>query len=347
MERDVLVSIRFPPHSRGWTLPVGIDAGGCLVSPALAGMDPPPAPESPRHPGFPRTRGDGPLRHYPTSCAPAFPPHSRGWTHWLVRVGLGVGVSPALAGMDPERRPRLLQFLRFPRTRGDGPPPPTCSPGPGPFPPHSRGWTPHELHLQRTRIVSPALAGMDRRRSGPRPSPRGFPRTRGDGPDDHRHRPQQAGFPPHSRGWTDLDFGSGRGSPVSPALAGMDLAPAPYAQTRRCFPRTRGDGPWTRVRLAQIETFPPHSRGWTRTSACARVLLPVSPALAGMDPPNFKLRHYLGCFPRTRGDGPSPHPRPGPSTRFPPHSRGWTSPHLGVDIPEPFPPHSRGWTQFV
>ena len=153
--------VGFPPHSRGWTPDPELHGGPGDVSPALAGMDPAPTGFTGRRIRFPRTRGDGPavaLRHW---FLRTFPPHSRGWTAPLVAPGLVGHVSPALAGMDPQRSWTTGNRRRFPRTRGDGP-------GWGSdvgqvleFPPHSRGWTPVRIVRRSIGLVSPALAGMD------------------------------------------------------------------------------------------------------------------------------------------------------------------------------------------
>ena len=72
--------LRFPPHTRGWTVLNHGEGLGVDVSPAHAGMD--------RYPlrlpwgikCFPRTRGDGPLSRNTRSFCASFPPHTRGWT---------------------------------------------------------------------------------------------------------------------------------------------------------------------------------------------------------------------------------------------------------------------------
>ena len=50
----------FPPHSRGWTVGRHRARRSQMVSPALAGMDPPTPLSRPESQSFPRTRGDGP-----------------------------------------------------------------------------------------------------------------------------------------------------------------------------------------------------------------------------------------------------------------------------------------------
>ena len=164
-------------------------------------------------------------------------------------------VSPALAGMDPARD---VPSSRFPRTRGDA----------GDFV-----------------MVSPALAGMDRRARGSRPPGCCFPRTRGDGPSVRIELSGPPVFPPHSRGWTRQSPHRANPWAVSPALAGMDLIGDRADCDPVSFPRTRGDGPRLVLRTLDGLRFPPHSRGWTRSSTA----IAAAPR----------------CFPRTRGDGPA------------------------------------------
>jgi len=104
----------------------------------------------------------------------------------------------------------------------------------------------------------------------------------------------------------------------------MDPQIATHRYPELRFPRTRGDGPLTVQAAAAPDTFPPHSRGWTRASKVPGSEDIVSPALAGMDP--RLLRHALRPrrFPRTRGDGPQADRSLPAILLFPPHSRGWT-----------------------
>ena len=70
------------------------------------------------------------------------------------------------------------------------------------FPPQARGWTISHLGAVLEIGVSPAGAGMDLRileRSG---TLLGFPRRRGDGPDELTRYRQGSMFPPQARGWT-------------------------------------------------------------------------------------------------------------------------------------------------
>ena len=94
-----------------------------LFPPARAGMDPSLARCVHRMARFPRTRGDGPSGLRRGASSRLFPPHARGWTPRRTYRTNTLLVSPARAGMDPCRNPAPGRPVRFPRTRGDGPPP--------------------------------------------------------------------------------------------------------------------------------------------------------------------------------------------------------------------------------
>ena len=121
---------RFPPRLRGWTHDLHPVAEPKQVSPALAGMDRLRTPTTPAYPSFPRACGDGPEWIEEEEKAELFPPRLRGWTVRDLIDRISRGVSPALAGMDPSRRPGRGARWRFPRACGDGPSPPcrSCRP---------------------------------------------------------------------------------------------------------------------------------------------------------------------------------------------------------------------------
>ena len=258
-----LMLLSFPPHTRGWTLTRCDMQLPPRVSPAHAGMDPLPQARTKTGRGFPRTRGDGPVGRSPSLVPAAFPPHTRGWTGCDPGSLPSGTVSPAHAGMDLESGRRRAWLGRFPRTRGDGPGGPRCRTLRRRFPPHTRGWTFEVVGMVALEDVSPAHAGMDRRRFQWRCRTRGFPRTRGDGPSRSSTRNGPRGFPPHTRGWTSLGGSGAHPLGVSPAHAGMDLQPERAVLPQHRFPRTRGDGPLVELDQNTEEWFPPHTRGWT------------------------------------------------------------------------------------
>ncbi len=293
-----------PPPTRGWTCGRKISSRTTGVSPAHAGMDPPPSSPTPAPTCLPRPRGDGPrMRRLVTKKAMS-PPPTRGWTRPGRTVPPAPSVSPAHAGMDPRQVADPDGRMRLPRPRGDGPTRRTAMRAVHWSPPPTRGWTrPARLELSK-RTVSPAHAGMDPRRCGPRWPPRGLPRPRGDGPASGRI-------------W--------QGDPdVSLAHAGMDPRAHPTGVRRSSLPRPRGDGPMAPTPAAIAARSPPPTRGWTRLAALVEILRTVSPAHAGMDPARPCAQSSAGSLPRPRGDGPTPEANATTDASSPPPTRGWT-----------------------
>ena len=172
----------FPPHERGWTLDRCARGQPGVVSPARAGMDPVPQLAENRGFSFPRTSGDGPRAVAFEGRCSRFPPHERGWTPSMGRVDRRVVVSPARAGMDLRNSASGSVPWRFPRTSWDGPKLSLKIHEANTFPPHERGWTRVLAGVDVDTGVSPARAGMDRRRSPGTCGDSRFPRTSGDGP---------------------------------------------------------------------------------------------------------------------------------------------------------------------
>ena len=150
-----------PPHTRGWTRASDRDGGRGCGSPAHAGMDLVMSWPAVALSGLPRTRGDGPCVGAGVDCTLEAPPHTRGWTLRPVRGRhRGIG-SPAHAGMDPTASTAAAAPTRLPRTRGDGP---LSVDGDGrqlKAPPHTRGWTRARRRHRGYHVGSPAHAGMD------------------------------------------------------------------------------------------------------------------------------------------------------------------------------------------
>ncbi len=117
-----LVSEQVPPPTRGWPGMERPRIQSRAGSPAHAGMARLARLEGGGRQGFPRPRGDGPVRTKDLVSAALVPPPTRGWPGdallaWHRRAG-----SPAHAGMAPCRSSRLAGASGFPRPRGDGPP---------------------------------------------------------------------------------------------------------------------------------------------------------------------------------------------------------------------------------
>ena len=206
--------------------------------------------------------------------------------------------------MDRGCKPEWSKRRGFPRRRGDGPSWFSLRPSVMAFPPQARGWTLCRRHDLQGHGVSPAGAGMDRRRVPAQTHHSSFPRRRGDGPLVLALLATLPPFPPQARGWTAENIKKLVVVEVSPAGAGMDPMRLQKESISRCFPRRRGDGPSHFRERSGRFWFPPQARGWTRFWAGYGVGIPVSPAGAGMDPWRHHSRALSSCFPRRRGDGP-------------------------------------------
>ena len=295
---------KFPPQARGWTVLGPDDADRIGVSPAGAGMDPPPRPRGGRRSSFPRRRGDGPEILDAADGSELFPPQARGWTLPCAGREKGRQVSPAGAGMDRCGGWPGGCLDCFPRRRGDGPSAGLARTLRARFPPQARGWTSHRAAHRFLELVSPAGAGMDLIIIGITSPPMSFPRRRGDGPPAGGDCAGSALFPPQARGWTALAQPKWQHPGVSPAGAGMDPSRRSTLPSWRRFPRRRGDGPGSHFPEASNSRFPPQARGWTCRGGHDRRRRPVSPAGAGMDPWQPSPAASPSSFPRRRGDGP-------------------------------------------
>ena len=77
---------------------------------------------------------------------------------------------------------------------------------------------------------------------------------------------------------------------------------------------------------------PPHARGSTRVAAGQVVDRLGSPACAGIDLPGLVVQPAERWFPRMRGDRPEYDHRQEIAYQVPPHARGSTPHHLGLDV---------------
>ena len=112
-------------------------------------------------------------------------------------------------------------YRSFPRTRGDVPSFNSSSISGAAFPPHTRGCTGFSFFAEAAATVSPAHAGMYRRRLRRASRHYSFPRTRGDVPCIRLSNTWEGSFPPHTRGCTVAVFKNRLFFLVSPAHAGM------------------------------------------------------------------------------------------------------------------------------
>ncbi len=213
---------------------------------------------------FPRTRGDGPPAADLVVSLGVVPPHPRGWSPAFHRQRVARRGSPAPAGMVPTSARSGHSLGWFPRTRGDGPQRGRHSPMMRMVPPHPRGWSPAFAVRAVQRRGSPAPAGMVPTPIRHKSRGRGFPRTRGDGPDRARGPPSGAVVPPHPRGWSPYQPPAWARAWGSPAPAGMVPRWRSWSRFSLGFPRTRGDGPEAGGMAGDDYPVPPHPRGWSR-----------------------------------------------------------------------------------
>ncbi len=252
----------FSPPTRGWPAESSICSMLILVFPAHAGMARPMWTPRTSRPRFPRPRGDGPCGRIRVSATPTFSPPTRGWPGQRRSRQDQRRVFPAHAGMA--RRPRLdkRNTRGFPRPRGDGPSPVVVSFFPGTFSPPTRGWPATALPPPGFPLVFPAHAGMARRQLIILRGNVGFPRPRGDGPENEDMHAAARKFSPPTRGWPACAYLKINPALVFPAHAGMARSISSSSSSSRSFPRPRGDGPvvWN-VSLTGL-SFSPPTRGW-------------------------------------------------------------------------------------
>ena len=317
-------SRRSPPHPRGST-PHRLDRTlRRLVSPAPAGIDLVPSLGQQTPAGLPRTRGDRPDVRRLWREATSSPPHPRGSTCWRSACARSPSVSPAPAGIDLAPWSLMVTTDCLPRTRGDRPICGLDEPHVSSSPPHPRGSTCHRHRVCFPRLVSPAPAGIDLPPVYAARCLRRLPRTRGDRPVAATEGVRDQRSPPHPRGSTPALLCRRILLAVSPAPAGIDPL-RKTSQTRgRGLPRTRGDRPdtWRSTRLWRMS--PPHPRGSTPTADGAASCATVSPAPAGIDLLEERIRSLAERLPRTRGDRPGAKCRRLFTSQSPPHPRGST-----------------------
>ena len=207
--------------------------------------------------------------------------------------------------MDPGQSTPASSVTWIPRTRGDGPTPLRMSACVCRDSPHPRGWT-VAVAVDAAQLHGfPAPAGMDPAALLSRTRCIRIPRTRGDGPHLLHGVLRTEKDSPHPRGWTPDMRDAGFAAEGFPAPAGMDPWRARRRPARTWIPRTRGDGPRSRVPPRAHALDSPHPQGWTRGRRRNHDRSHGFPAPAGMDPSGETARCASGRIPRTRGDGPA------------------------------------------
>ena len=128
---------------------------------------------------------------------------------------------------------------------------------------------------------------------------------------------------------------------VFPAHAGMFLSSESSKQSICCFPRARGDVPFSNWDSVLKIRFSPRTRGCSVTVTIPATLEDVFPAHAGMFLMASAPACTCQCFPRARGDVPGMRWRLNISGRFSPRTRGCSSGCVGrCPVVYVFPAHA-------
>ncbi len=171
-----------PPLTRGSTRQDINNHNRNRGSPAHAGIDPRAASRATAPAWLPRSRGDRPVSRLLRHSRRRAPPLTRGSTRsGYAKLSAALG-SPAHAGIDPAHAARPCSRRRLPRSRGDRPRACSCPCRTKKAPPLTRGSTRFAVRSGRPGAGSPAHAGIDPGRRGPRRRRRWLPRSRGDRP---------------------------------------------------------------------------------------------------------------------------------------------------------------------
>ena len=190
----------FSPHTRGCSSARYRGAPGGGVFPAYAGMFRFWLSVFAFIHGFPRIRGDVPLRKSYLTASEMFSPHTRGCSAGKAVCSFSVAVFPAYAGMFRISYHPASVPASFPRIRGDVP----CIRYIGylivVFSPHTRGCSFMACTGGRRHVVFPAYAGMFRANSIHHQLKPRFPRIRGDVPTRVDQPRARFRFSPHTRG---------------------------------------------------------------------------------------------------------------------------------------------------
>ena len=242
----------------------------------------------------------------------------------ILAGGQGWYGSPACAGIDRRRRSPDWRCARFPRLRGDRPEGRTRFERVAEVPPPARGSTSFARGRTQDERGSPACAGIDRWNRRPTTRPAGFPRLRGDRPQNFLAMARDIEVPPPARGSTQPRDGRLLWVRGSPACAGIDPpSRAPKGRSWR-FPRLRGDRPEAADPLRSAGRVPPPARGSTAGQRGKGRGRGGSPACAGIDPTGSGAWCRGSRFPRLRGDRPQDVETQLTKLKVPPPARGST-----------------------
>ena len=129
-------------------------------------------------------------------------------------------------------------------------------------------------------------------------------------------------FSPRTRGCSEKALIGKTTHTVFPAHAGMFRASKSVLVIENCFPRARGDVPFTHTDRPLLSMFSPRTRGCSSPRVGYSQSAIVFPAHAGMFPCKSAASPALICFPRARGDVPKEGDGKGKPVPFSPRTRG-------------------------
>ena len=190
----------FSPRTRGCSFSITKTDFEALVFPAHAGMFPKKSPRVIQKICFPRARGDVPYRAAGTGWVERFSPRTRGCSEADKAACGVVDVFPAHAGMFLKAEASAIEFLRFPRARGDVPSIHHRSNRFIWFSPRTRGCSHDVVWSVPHSSVFPAHAGMFPAIGYAQTALRSFPRARGDVPLRKTTPRCKCTFSPRTRG---------------------------------------------------------------------------------------------------------------------------------------------------
>ena len=145
---------------------------------------------------------------------------------------------------------------------------------------------------------------------------------RGDVPECDNNHIGLTRFSPHARGCSHKSNNDNEAMRVFPACAGMFPLVRVVGGVPSCFPRMRGDVPYTPQPPHVKSKFSPHARGCSVRFCSSMKARSVFPACAGMFRIARSSLSISGRFPRMRGDVPVQEALREIAGGFSPHARG-------------------------
>ena len=272
---------------------------------------------------LPRASGDGPVGPGRQAREREVAPRERGWARDRVRVEREKLGCPARAGMGPQAQVTPNPLSRLPRASGDGPPRRPSAPPTTWVAPRERGWARDGQHQPGHGDGCPARAGMGPRARRLATLLNRLPRASGDGPRRGGSLFSGPRVAPRERGWAQRDLTGAAVEAGCPARAGMGPKGDGMAPTWERLPRASGDGPTSRMNVAEMAEVAPRERGWAHVDHWPLLLVHGCPARAGMGPPESSSRTPPSWLPRASGDGPAGSRTRRGSRTVAPRERGW------------------------